>query len=394
MEKPEQDFVVEYPEDFDSPHREYAEMREKCPVAWSNSLGGFWALSRYEDVKRAASDSSTFITSVQNVVPKIAFTGRRPPLHLDPPEHTPYRRALNPLLSRERAESFAGRTREIVRELLAPMVENGGGDICTEFGSHFPVQVFGEWMRMPEDWLKTLHKRGRAFVLAVHQNNPEGMMETSLRLYDMARAIIADRRENPQDPEHDPTSALLAARFDGEPLPEELVVGTVRQVLLVGIVAPMVMTGNMCVHLCRHPDLQQQLREDPSLLPDAIEEFLRLYSPYRGFARTANRDVEMHGRVIPEGEGIALLYCSANRDESVFPEGDKFILNRPNIKDHLAFGRGPHNCPGIHLGRMELRVVMEELLAATPGGFEQDGEMTMSRWPEIGALAVPLRFCS
>jgi len=153
-----------------------------------------------------------------------------------------------------------------------------------------------------------------------------------------------------------------------------------------------VMTGNMCVHLCRDRELQSQLRNDPSLLPDAIEEFLRLYSPYRGFARTANRDVEMHGRTIPEGEPMALLYCSANRDESVFPEPDKFIMNRPNIRDHLAFGRGPHNCPGMHFGRMELRVVMEELLAATPGGFEQAGELTMSRWPEIGALSVPLRF--
>ncbi len=392
MEKPEQDFVVEYPEDFDAPHRDYAELRHKCPVAWTNSLGGFWALSRYDDVKRAASDSSTFITSVQNVVPKVAFTGRRPPLHLDPPEHTPYRRALTPLLSKERADSFEGVTREIVRELLAPMVEAGGGDICERFGSYFPVRVFGEWMRMPEELLDVLHERGRAFVLAVHQNNPEGMKETSLLLYEMARAIIANRRDSPQDPAIDPTSALLAARFEGEPLPDELIVGTVRQILLVGIVAPMVMTGNMCVHLCRDQELQAQLRGDPSMLPDAIEEFLRLYSPYRGFARTANRDVEMNGRTIPEGEPIALLYCSANRDESVFPEPDKFIMNRPNIRDHLAFGRGPHNCPGIHFGRMELRVVMEELLAATPGGFEQAGELTMSRWPEIGALSVPLRF--
>ena len=392
MEKPEQDFVVEYPEDFDTPHREYAELRHKCPVAWTNSLGGFWALSRYDDVKRAASDSSTFITSVQNVVPKVAFTGRRPPLHLDPPEHTPYRRALTPLLSKERADSFEGVTREIVRELLAPMVESRGGDICERFGSYFPVRVFGEWMRMPEELLEILHERGRAFVLAVHQNNPEGMKETSLLLYEMARAIIADRRQKPQDPAVDPTSALLAARFEGDPLPDDLIVGTVRQILLVGIVAPMVMTGNMCVHLCRDRELQSQLRNDPSLLPDAIEEFLRLYSPYRGFARTANRDVEMHGRTIPEGEPMALLYCSANRDESVFPEPDKFIMNRPNIRDHLAFGRGPHNCPGMHFGRMELRVVMEELLSATPGGFEQAGELTMSRWPEIGALSVPLRF--
>lgn len=392
MDKVKQDFAVSYPEDFDEPHAEYARLREQCPVAHTDDLGGFWAVSRYDDVKRAASESSTFITSKQNVIPKVAFTGRRPPLHLDPPEHTPYRKAINPLLSLERSELLAGRARELTRELLAPMVAAGGGDICVEFSSHLPVQIFGEWMRLPADWVPTLHDNGRAFVLAVHLNQPEGMKETSLRLYEMARAMIALRREKPEDPAVDPTSALLEARHNGEPLPEELLVGTVRQVLLVGIVAPMVMIGTICVHLTRDRELQDKLRADPSLMPAAIEEFLRLYTPYRGFARTPVRDVEMSGRVIPEGEPIALLYCSANRDESVFPDGDKFIMNRPNIGEHLAFGRGPHNCPGLHLGRMQLRVAMEELLATTPGGFELAGDITMSRWPEIGALSVPLRF--
>ncbi|TXH12068.1 MAG: cytochrome P450, partial [Gammaproteobacteria bacterium] len=215
---------------------------------------------------------------------------------------------------------------------------------------------------------------------------------TSLRLYDMARALIAIRKEHPPGPALDPTSALLEARHEGEPLPDALVVGTVRQVLLVGLLAPMVMTGSLCVQLARHPDLQAQLRADPALLPGAIEEGLRLYTPYRGFARTAVRDVEMGGRTIPEGEAIALLYCSANRDEDVFPQGDQFIMNRPNIGEHLAFGRGPHNCPGLHLGRMQLRVAMEELLSASPNGFELAGDITMSRWPEIGPLVVPLRF--
>lgn len=387
-----QDFDPEAPEDFESAHRDYARLRAQCPVAHTDALGGFWALSRYDDVKRAASDSSTFITSQQNVVPKVAFTGRRPPLHLDPPEHTPYRKALNPLLALERAESFAPVTRDLARRLLAPMVARGGGDICVDFSSHFPVHVFGEWMRMPAEWLDTLHDAGRAFILAVHMNHPERMKETSLRLYEMARALIAIRREQPQDPALDPTSALLAARHEGQPLPDELLVGTVRQVLLVGLVAPMVMMGSISVHLARDTELQQRLRADPALLPDAIEEFLRLYTPYRGFARTAVRDVTMSGRTIPAGEAIALLYCSANRDESVFPQGDRFIMNRPNIGEHLAFGRGPHNCPGLHLGRMELRVALEELLAATPGGFALAGDITMSRWPEIGPLVVPLRF--
>lgn len=386
-----QDFDPEVAEDFDSPHIEYARLRRECPVAHTKGLGGFWALTRYEDVKRVASDSSTFITSVQNVIPKVAFTGRRPPLHLDPPEHTPYRKALNPLLSLDRSEGFADKARALTRSLLEPMVAKGGGDICVELSSYLPVYIFGEWMRMPEEWLDTLHDAGRAFILAVHSNTPERMTETSLRLYDMARALIAIRREHPQDPEIDPTSALLAARHDGKPLPDELLVGTVRQVLVVGMVAPMVMIGNICVHLSRDQELQQRLRADLSLVPAAIEEFLRLYTPYRGFARTAVRDVEIGGRIIPEGEAIALLYASANRDEDVFPQGNEFILDRPNIEQHLAFGRGPHNCPGVHLGRMQLRVALEEILTAT-SRFELNGPVSVSRWPEVGALSVPLRF--
>lgn len=392
MTNASQDFNPELPEDFDSPHREYERLRNECPVAHTVELGGFFALTRYEDVRNAASDYLTFSTGVQNVVPKVAFTGRRPPLHLDPPEHTAYRRALNPLLKPEHADALEDKTREFAKGLLAPLVEAKGGDICVDFSSFLPVQVFGEWMKLPEKWLETLHEAGRAFVLSVHMNDPETMKTTSLRLYEMARDLIALRKETPLDPTKDPTSALLAARQDGQPLPDEMIVGTVRQVLVVGIVAPLVMVGSMAVHLSRHTDLQTKLRENPELLPNAVEEFLRLYTPYRGFARTPTKDVEIKGCPIAKDEAIALLYCSANRDEDVFPSPNEFILNRPNIADSLAFGRGPHNCPGLHIARMELKVALEELLKATPNGFEVSGEIKMSRWPEVGPISVPLRF--
>jgi cytochrome P450 len=385
------DFDPDLPEDFDSAHRDYARLRRECPVAHTDRLGGFWALTTYGDVQRTASDSKTFTTSVQNVVPKVAFTGRRPPLHLDPPEHTPYRRTLNPLLSSERSEAMAPMARKLARQMLAPLVKKGTADICAEFSSYLPVHIFGEWMRIPEDWLDELHDSGRAFILAVHSTRPEAMRETSLKLYEMARELIATRHASPQDPALDPTSALLAACVDGQPLPDEMIVGTVRQVLVVGMVAPMVMIGNMAVHLSRDQALQAQLRENPADIPAAIEEFLRLYSPYRGFARTPTKDVEIGGRLIRKDEPIALVYASANRDETVFPESERFILNRPNIDQHMAFGRGPHHCPGVHFGRMQLRVALEELLAATRG-FDLCGPIVPTRWPEIGALSVPLKF--
>ncbi len=386
-----QDFDPLIAESFDSPHDVYRNLRAGCPVAHSNAWGGFWALTRFVDVKRALAESDVFITSRQNVVPKLAFTGRRPPLHLDPPEHTPYRRALNPLLKPERIAVLEPEIRRLAAELLAPMVAAGGGDICTDYSSHLTIRVFAKWMNVPAEMVPDLQHIGRAYNIAVQSADGEMVRETSLKLYDIARSMIDQRRREPLDAATDPTTALLAARVDGRPFPDDMILGTIRQVLVVGIIAPTLMVGSIAVHLARHPDLQQQLRADPALMPRAIEEFLRLYTPYRGFARTANRDVEFNARTIREGEPIALLFASANRDESVFPEPDRFILDRPNISDHLAFGMGPHVCAGVPLARLQLRVAIEELLKCSRG-FAISGEIKQTRFPEIGALSVPVRF--
>ena len=387
-----QDFDPLAPEDFDSPHVEYTRLRRECPVAHSDAWGGFWALMKYADVARAATDSELFITSKQNVVPKVAFTGRRPPLHLDPPEHTPYRRALSPLLSPQKVARFEPVIRAICVELLASMAARGGGDICEDFSARMPIRVFNAWMNLPPQQADMLADVGRRYNIAVQSNDEAATKETSLRLYEMARAILAERKARPLSPTEDATSALLAARVDGQPLPDDMIVGTIRQVLVVGIIAPTVMIGSIAVHLARDQELQTHLRNNPQLAEEASDEFLRLYTPYRGFARTAKTDVTLHGRTIPAGEPIALVYASANRDEDVFQDAASFRLGRPNMKDSVAFGRGPHMCLGAALARLEMRVALEELLRQTPRGFVLDGPIMPTRFPEIGALRVPLRF--
>lgn len=385
------DFDPLGPETFDSPYETYARLRAECPVAWSEAWNGFWAVARHADVARVAADYASFPNSVQNVVPKVAFTGRRPPLHLDPPEHTPYRAALNPLLSERKVARLEPVVRRICASLLDPLIAAGRGDLCDDFSSHLPVHVFAEWMQIPPEMSEPLRRAGRAFNVAVQSNVEAVVKQTSLELYGMARDLIALRKAEPLDPDEDPTTALLAVRRDGEPLPDDMIVGCVRQVLVVGIIAPTVMIGSIGVHLSRHPDLQQRLRAEPALIPAALEEFLRLYTPYRGFARTAGRDMELHGCPIAKDEPIALLYASANRDETVFERADQFVLDRPNMAESLAFGRGPHHCPGAALGRLELRVALEELLART-AHFEVAGPIRPTRMPEIGALSVPMTF--
>ena len=386
------DFDPLAPETFDSPYRLYADLRERCPVAHSDAWGGFWALTKHKDVRAALTNSSTFITSVQNVVPRLAFTGRRPPLHLDPPEHTPYRKALTPLLKPERMAALEAPIRALAKELMEPLVARGGGDICEDYSSHLTIRVFAAWMNVPPDMQTTLREVGRAYNLAVQQAHGEMVKATSFQLYDMARSLIAERRRTPLDPASDPTTALIAARDEqGQPFPEDMLVGMIRQVLVVGIIAPTVMVGSIAVHLARDQALQDRLRKQLELLPDALEEFLRLYTPYRGFARTARTDVNIGGRLIKKDEPIALMYASANRDADVFEKPDEFILRRPNINEHLAFGMGPHVCAGIPLARLELRIAIETLLTATRG-FELNGPIRTTLFPEIGALSAPLVF--
>ena len=383
------DFDPLQPEGFDSFHDEFTKLRASCPVAWSDAWNGFWAVLRYEDVVAVAGDPALFTTTVQNVVPKVAFTGRRPPLHLDPPEHTPYRRALNPYFKPEKIAAFEPTMREIVGDLLAPFVAAGGGDICGEFTHRLPGFVFAHFFGLTPELGLQIREATRRFVAAVQRFDMEAVKETSLDLYDIARTIIEMRRVEPRDPADDPVSGLLAVRVDGEPLPDEMVLGTIRQFIVVGMVAPCVFIGSMVVHLARNPGLQRVLRDDPGLIPAAVDEYLRLLTPYRGFARTPTRDVELGGRLIREGEPVAIVYASANRDETVFPEPEKFILGRPNIGKHVAFGVGPHRCAGAPLAELMLRVTLEELLSRTRS-IEQAGEPEMTGWPEWGTLTAPV----
>src|SRR5690606_15949094 len=134
---------------------------------------------------------------------------------------------------------------------------------------------------------------------------------------------ITLRKEKPLDPGVDPTSAMLAARDeDGNPLPDDMILGTIRQLLVVGIIAPTTFTGSMAIHLARHPEHFKMLKDDPALIPDALEELLRLYTPYRGFARTAKQDMEIGGRLIQKNEPTAMAFTSANRDPDAFEDPD------------------------------------------------------------------------
>jgi cytochrome P450 len=165
----------------------------------------------------------------------------------------------------------------------------------------------------------------------------------------------------------------------------------IRQVLIVAMVAPAIIIAAMTRHLCQDKELQQRLRGDPSLIPAAVEEFVRLYTPYRGFSRTSVCPVTISGQEIKPKEPIAMTYAAANRDPAHFKDPDKFILNRENIHTHLGFGRGKHRCAGMVFGRTMLRVFLQVLFRQTED-LDMNGEPEYARLPEVGMIGCPVRF--
>src|SRR5271155_4603068 len=152
-----------HPETFDSVHEDFADLRARCPVAHSNAFDGFWAVTRYQDVVNILLNPDTYITSVRNVVPGSAATGRRPPLHLNPPEHTPYRRAIDRALSPSRVAAIEPATRRIASDLAEALVARREGDFVEHFSSPLPALVFGEWMGLSTQQTRVLWNTSRAY---------------------------------------------------------------------------------------------------------------------------------------------------------------------------------------------------------------------------------------
>lgn len=373
-------------------YRTFDRMRTECPVAHSSAYGGFWALTRYEDVRNAASDSRTYISSVRAVIPSDPRGLRRPPLNYDAPDHTPYRRALDRTLQRTRLQHLEPILRRHAAAELHVMLQKGGGDIAQEFGTTFPAWVTAEWLNLGPDVTAVLAEKAAAWVAAWREMDGETVNAMSESMYQIARQLLDERKREPLDPEVDPASSLLLERHHGEPLEEEKLLGALRQCLVVGMVAPPIVFGAICQHLSDDVDLQDYLRNNPVDIPAAVDEFVRLYTPYRGFARTVSNPVTLHGREILPEEPVTLVYAAANRDPEVFPDPEKFKLHRPNIKQHLGFGRGRHRCAGMPLARLSLQIALEELLCSTHKFTTQTSpDGSGAGMPELGPTSVPTR---
>lgn len=368
----------------------YARMRRERPAAYTRDLGGYWALTRFEDVQAAAADSETFISSVKAVVPSDPRGIRRPPLNFDAPRHTPFRRALSRTLSPGRVAALSERIGERAHAIFEDFADGPDDDISRTFGTLLPAYAEALWLNLEDERITWLAQTATAWVDAWRRQDGAAVTRHSEEMYDVARWLVADRRRNPRDPRQDPASSLLSERVDGRELDEEHIIGALRQSLVVGMVAPPLLIGGIARHLALDPQLHASMRAGEVSLERALEEFLRLYTPYRGFARTVSAPVVVAGETLQPGEPVTLVYAAANRDPARFPDPDRFDAFRENVDAHLGFGRGRHQCVGQHLARGIIGAALQVLVQRAES-LELLGTPEPTRMPELGYQSVRIR---
>ena len=332
----------------------YDQMRETCPVAYSELLR--WSVFRHADVVHILHHPEIFSSAVSRHLSV--------PSGMDPPEHTAYREIVERYFRPEGMAAFEPTCRQIARRLVQQTVEQGGGEVMAELALPFSVQVQGAFLGWPSEFqapvVRWLHASHRA-TLTQDRSALSGLARQFESFVD---SIIEQRIQSNTDPGHDLMAALISERVWDRPLSNEEITSILRNWTAgeVGTIASAV--GILANFLAEHPELQAQLREDLSLVPPAIEEILRLDGPLAANRRVTTQEIEIGGRTIAAGESLSIIWISANRDGRVFDEPESFRWNRdPEL--NLLWGAGIHVCPGAPLARLEMRLLIEELLEQT-----------------------------
>ena len=358
----------------------YDDMRRGCPVA--HSPYGNWSVFRHDDVVRILDDPATF----SNVV----STHLSVPNGMDPPEHTPFREINDRYFTEAAMAAFEPACREIARDLVAALPRGEVelmADLAADFANHVQCRFMG--------WPESLREPLREWTLKNHEAtlalDRAAMAAVAVEFDGYIREQLELRRSAGPAAPADTTTRLLAETVDGRPLTDEEIVSLVRN-WTVGELGTIAASVGIIVHyLAGHPEVQRLLREDASCLEAATDEILRLHAPLIANRRRTTAPVTIAGREIPADERVMVLWASANRDEDVFGDPDEFRLDR-DPADNLLYGRGIHACPGAPLARLELRVLLEELLAGTTDVAPAPGkEPVRAAYPGSGYSWLPLR---
>ena len=359
------------------------ELRATCPIAHTDRFMGAYLPTRFEDVRAIAFDTEHFssrrVAVRENMPPGLG--GGASPITSDPPRHHAARRALLPPFTPPQIDKLQSQTRAVCNELIDRFIANPRCDAAKDYAQHIPVRIIAHMLGVPD-------QDGDIFRKWIHEIVEAGItdFDTLVKAQDEMTAYlagyVAQRQAQPGD---DLISTLLRASYaDGEPFKPRHVLGSLRLLLIAGIDTTWSAIGASLWHLAKTPADRRRLVAEPALIPTAIEEFLRAYSPVT-MAREVVKETTINGCPFKKGEMVMLSFPAANRDPEVFANADKVIIDRKQ-NPHAAFGLGIHRCIGSNLARMELRVAIETWLARVPE-FQLDETLPVT-WSD-GAVRGP-----
>ncbi|HKG16712.1 MAG TPA: cytochrome P450 [Solirubrobacteraceae bacterium] len=360
------------------PHELFRRMRRECPVHWTERISeypeepGYWSVTTADDIHTVSRDWQTYsserggVTAVSAVFPlelvRAMFIG------MDPPKHDRIKQLFQAGFTPRRIAAHEEAIRAIVVDVLDGLEGRGTCDLVTDVAQPVVSRVIGSFMGIPPEddavWANLMNATLGASDPDLAPQGIEGVIENDVpQIFERCRRMVAERRENPTD---DLTSVLVHAEVDGQRLEEHEIVMGFFLLVAAGNDSTKATYCSGMLALMEHPDQRRILLEDPSLMPSAVEESLRMFPAFAHFRRTATGDAELHGRRIREGDKVVMWYVSSNRDESRYADPDRFDVRRN--PEHQAFGAGGrHFCLGTALARLELRILFEETLARFPG---------------------------
>lgn len=341
----------------DDPFPVYERLREEAPVYENRELG-FYALSRYDDVLTALHDYETFCNRHGiTLEPKSPLPMM---LTMDPPEHTAMRRLVSRVFTPRRVADLEPSIRALSTKYLDPIAGEGHCDLIGDYSAKLPMDVISTMLGVPpadqdmlRGWTDDMIHREEGQPEVTEQG-----IEAAAQLYRYLCEMVTAKRAHPGD---DLTSALLDASLDGQQLTDRDVVGFLLLLIIAGNETTTKLIGNAIYWLWRNPAERQKLLDDPTRIPDAVEETLRYEGSTQLMARTLTRDHELHGVTMQEGRKVLLLLGSANRDPRVWDRPDVFDIDREGLHRHLGFGHGIHVCLGAALARLEMRIALEHI---------------------------------
>lgn len=381
-------------ETHEDPYPVYRRLRDEDPVHRNERLG-FWALSRYQDVMDAFRDSARFsnrhgVSLDPDAFHEHAYTNMSF-LAMDPPRQTRMRALVSRGFTPRRVQAMEPRIREIAREHIEAFAGAGRCDFVADFAGKLPMDVISELIGVPREDRAELRTWAD---LVVHREEgvmgvPPAAAESAMKLVRYFQDMIAARRARPRE---DLTSSLLEAELEGERLSERDILGFLFLMAIAGNETTTKLLANAMYWLWRHPGERDRVRADPGMVPRWVEETLRFDNSTQALARLVTEDVELHGRTLHAGDKAVLLLGSANRDERIFPDPDRYDLLR-DTSQSLSFGRGNHFCLGAALARLEGRVALEEIHARIPD-YEVDtsGIVRVHSVNVRGFAALPIEF--